>query len=328
MNLDDIKFIKLLPKFMQEDGCDQGIAEALDDLIRRSMYNVRSLKVWDEIETLNEKQLDELAWELDIDWYDSTADIDTKRDVLRYASSVKRKRGTSWSVQQLITAYFGQGFVYEWTEFDGQPFTFMALTTNENVDEITLKKFINAVNSAKNERSKLVGVLYLWQHDHEAAELVAYDDKYHRYKIKKCGLTPHATTIGILQKGAMTVSDASQYIGYILKGVGSDKCGRLGGHRGTLGQINKNTIVSSYNDETDCYGFKKSGITKCSDTVGARDQQYAKCEYDDSNLIYMIKHVKNRMLASKDAAGIKANGLSAVRIFNYRRCGLYRCKSI
>ena len=32
MNLDDIKFIKLLPKFMQEDGCDQGIADALDDL--------------------------------------------------------------------------------------------------------------------------------------------------------------------------------------------------------------------------------------------------------------------------------------------------------
>jgi phage tail P2-like protein len=250
---------------MQNDGCDQGIAEALDDLIRRSMYNVRSLKVWDEIETLNEKQLDELAWELDIDWYDSTADIDTKRDVLRYASSVKRKRGTSWSVQQLITAYFGQGFVYEWTEFDGQPFTFMALTTNDNVDEITLKKFINAVNSAKNERSKLVGVLYLWSQDHVVAELVTYDDMYHKYKIKKCGLTPHAITIGILQKGTMTVSDASQYIGYMLKGVGSVNCGRLGGHRGTLGQIIKNTILSS--------------------------------------------------------------GLSAVRIFNYKRCGLHRCRS-
>lgn len=327
MNFDDIKFVKLLPQFMRDDGCDQGIASALDDLIRRSFYNVRSLKVWDEIETLNEKQCDEMAWELDVDWYNSTMTLDEKRQTLKYAMSVKRKRGTPWSVQQLIGAYFGEGFVYEWTAFDGQPYTFMVLTTNTNTDEQSLKMFIDAVNSAKNERSRLIGVAYLWRQDHEAMEITSYNDFYHKYAIKKCGLTPRATTIGILHKGTMTAGDVSQYLTYALKGVKDDKCGRLGGHRGTIGQINKNTVLSSYDDETDNYSFKKSGLAKCSDTIGSLSRSGIAGAYDDNDLTYTLKRVKNRTILKQVTSNTKVATFSAVQFFNYKKCGLHRCRA-
>lgn len=330
MNLDDVDLLKLLPNFMQKDGTDIALSKAVSAIMQRAFYNVKSLRVWDQFETLNDKQCDELAWELDVDWYDSTMDLDTKRQTLKYAMDIKRKRGTIWSVESLITSYFGDGFVIEYPDFDGQPYTFMVLTTNDNIDDDTLVRFKKAVDAAKNERSRLVGVLYFWDQENEAAEIVSYDDAYHRYEIKRCGLIPHATTVGILNKETVNASssDTDDFYAYRLVPIDDkESCGTLGGHRGTLGQINKNTVLSSYDDKTDNYNFKKSGLNKCSDTIGSLSRSGIAGAYDDNDLTYTLKRVKNRTILKNVTSNAKVATFLAVQVFDYKRCGLHRCRS-
>ena len=48
----------------------------------------------DKIDQLNDAELDEMAWELNIQWYDSTAPIETKRAVIRSSDRVYAKLGT------------------------------------------------------------------------------------------------------------------------------------------------------------------------------------------------------------------------------------------
>lgn len=329
MKIDDIELIRLLPKFIRSDPSDIGIAKAIDYLVQSAFTDVKTLRVWDQFESLNEKQCDELAWELDVDWYDSARmTLDEKRDTLKTATAVKRKRGTKWSVEQLITSYFGDGFVMEWTDFNGQPYTFMVLTTNDSIDDDTLVRFKKAVDAVKNERSRLVGVLYFWNQENEAAEIVSYDDTYHRYEIKRCGLTPHATTVGILNRETVNTSssDTDDFYAYRLVPIDDKKsCGTLGGHRGSLGSADKANVEVSQSVDFDRYDFKKSGTAKCDESVGSSDSQETAASYDDHDRLYAIKRIANVIKLTKTKAEIESEEASNVRLFTYKRCGIYRC---
>lgn len=83
MKLDTLEFIKLLPDFMKDDGCIKALSESIDEIFRPVAQDLKKLSDWDRIDSMTESELDELAWECDISWYDKTADIDTKRNICK-----------------------------------------------------------------------------------------------------------------------------------------------------------------------------------------------------------------------------------------------------
>ena len=64
MKLKDIDFIKLLPQFMRDDKANQGLSRGINDVVQRLEATIGILSTWDSIDSLSEKELDELAWEL------------------------------------------------------------------------------------------------------------------------------------------------------------------------------------------------------------------------------------------------------------------------
>lgn len=159
MKVSELDFLRLLPVFMRDDEAVMALSRAVDEL----MGNLRldTLSTWDKIDELNEKECDDLAWELDIDWYEpASLSLVEKRETIKLAQPIKRKRGTKWAVERLISLYLGEGGIIEWCdkETPGIPFTFEVYTSNEDVTEELFEQFKKAVNIAKNERSHMIAM--------------------------------------------------------------------------------------------------------------------------------------------------------------------------
>ena len=129
MSIFNPNMAKLLPKFMKADETDVALSHAMDVLLAEPANRAKILRKWDQIDNMNDAQLDEMAWEFNIDWWDSSFSLETKRSVIRTCYRVHEKRGTKWAVEELITSAFGMGKVTEWFEYGGQPYWFKIQTS-------------------------------------------------------------------------------------------------------------------------------------------------------------------------------------------------------
>ena len=158
MNLSNLEFIKLLPQFMRNDPAVQGLAAGIDSIIPQLAAEIEKLSTWDRIDTLSEAELDELAWELNILWYDASATIDVKRNLVRNSDAVYKKLGTKWAVENVISTYFGEGYIEEWFQYGGDPGHFRVYSANPTVNESKFAEFLSLLNKVKRATAKLDGV--------------------------------------------------------------------------------------------------------------------------------------------------------------------------
>lgn len=159
MKIQDLDFLKLIPEFMSNDDAVKVFAEVLNEVTHKISLKFESLSTWSHIDILTETELDELAWELNIDWYNKSASIDVKREIVKNSDLIHARRGTKWAVEQLVKSYFGSGKVKEWFEYDGNPYRFKVFTSNSEITDKLTTEFIKAVEKSKNVRSWLDAVV-------------------------------------------------------------------------------------------------------------------------------------------------------------------------
>ena len=155
MRLKETEMVKLLPAWMQEDSSNQGLAAGCDIVSRDAYARLKLLSRWDKIDQLSEAELDEMAWELNIQWYDSTAPIAAKRAVIRNSDRVYSKLGTPYAVEQIVADYFGTGEVREWYQYGGQPHHFKVLSDNPSLVNSNLDLFLKLLRTVKRRSSWL-----------------------------------------------------------------------------------------------------------------------------------------------------------------------------
>ena len=158
MKLSDLEFIKLLPMFMRDDDAVKGLAAGIDEIIPPLAESLSTLSTWDHIDSLSEAELDDLAWELNILWYDTGADIGVKRELIKNSDKVYRHLGTKWAVENVINTYFGEGYIQEWFEYGGEPGRFRVYSTNPSLTQERLTAFLNLLNKVKRASAKLDGI--------------------------------------------------------------------------------------------------------------------------------------------------------------------------
>lgn len=159
MKLSTIEFIRLLPQFMRNDDAVKGLAAGIDEVIKNLTNAVTKLSTWDCIDQLSETELDDLAWELNIRWYDKNASLDARRDVIKNSDLVYQHLGTKFAVENVIKSYFGDGKVQEWFEYGGEPGHFRITSKNPSLSAERLTEFLNLVSNVKRASSKLDNVL-------------------------------------------------------------------------------------------------------------------------------------------------------------------------
>ena len=229
MKISELDFVRLLPAFMRDDEAAIALSKAMNKLLGEPGARLWTLRTWDKIDELNEAECDELAWELDIDWYDSGGmSLEEKRETIKLAQQIKRKRGTKWAVERLIRSYFGEGSVMEWHEMDDDtqyttPYTFVALTTNPDITAENYDKFMEAAKTAKNERSHIAGVFYFLEQEPGIA--CAVGSGLHRYGLEKCGTKNRIATVGFASKSAVETEPEEVLHRYSFVKCGTRRCG-------------------------------------------------------------------------------------------------------
>lgn len=158
MKLSTLDFIRLLPRFMQEDAAVQGLAAGLNEIIPQFSASAGKLTTWDRIDDLSESELDALAWELNILWYETGANIETKRDLIKNSDKVYKHLGTKWAVENVISTYFGNGHIREWFEYDGEPGRFRVYSSNPSMNDVRMIEFLNILAKVKRASAKLDGI--------------------------------------------------------------------------------------------------------------------------------------------------------------------------
>ena len=184
MKLSNLDFIRLLPQFMRDDDAVKGLAAGINAIIPSLAASCETMSTWDCIDELSEAELDELAWELNILWYDPSATIAVKRDIVRNSDKVWRYLGTKWAVENVIKSYFGEGHIEEWFEYGGEPGRFRIVAKNPSLAEETLMEFMNILNKVKRASAKLDGISIVLDGELNLYAGVAYHEAgFERYAI-------------------------------------------------------------------------------------------------------------------------------------------------
>lgn len=158
INVEQIRLIDLIPPNLRSDPSVRAAAEALDSELIQVTEMTSSLTLMASIDKLEERWVDELAWQYHVDFYDPTLPLEQKRDLVRYSLRWHRRKGTPSAVNELISTIFGSGTVVEWFDYGGERGYFRVKTSDPSANAERAAQFLAAINSVKNERSWLEAI--------------------------------------------------------------------------------------------------------------------------------------------------------------------------
>lgn len=158
MKLQSLDFVRLLPRFMRDDAASKGLSAALNELIPTLAYAIGKLSTWDKVNEMSAAELDALAWELNILWYDQTASVGAKRDIVLNSDKVYKKLGTKWAVENVTKSYFGDGYVREWWEYDGDAGHFRVYSSNPSLSLEKINEYQAILDKVKRKTAIFDGV--------------------------------------------------------------------------------------------------------------------------------------------------------------------------
>lgn len=155
MKLSEVNVLELLPEWMQDDTSIRALALGTNEEARDTFLQSGLLSRWNRIDELPEEYLDGLAKELNIPWYSTSAELETKRAVIKNSDLVHKLLGTKEAVEMVINDYFGSGEVREWFEYDGKPYHFRVVSDEPERLADNAELFLHLLNSIKRKSAWL-----------------------------------------------------------------------------------------------------------------------------------------------------------------------------
>lgn len=154
-NIDNMNFLELLPAFMRTDETDIALSGAVDRITEDLARRIRLLSTWDQIDSMSTAELDMLAEELHISWYDRSTADDVKRSIIKDSDIVHSKLGTNWAAMRVIATYFGEGRIVDWFDYGGKPYHFRIETMNQSILKEKETAFLRILDAVKRKSAVL-----------------------------------------------------------------------------------------------------------------------------------------------------------------------------
>ena len=156
---DEVEARQMLPAFMRADDFDTALSKVVDMFGADAAAVSRGYSVWDSVRYMDGAELDALAAEMSIEYYDRTASVEAKRNIILSARRVQAKLGTKWALQMVLDIYFTSATrVVEWFDYDegeGQPNHFRVETEYTPKTAAESARFLKVLNAVKRKSAIL-----------------------------------------------------------------------------------------------------------------------------------------------------------------------------
>lgn len=119
--------VAALPPALQKDPSAVALAEAMADQLSRRPLEIDRLRIYPQIDRLDEPVLDTLAYDFKVDWWNGDYSLDEKRRTMRGNWKVHKLLGTKTAVELGLRAIYPQSWVEPWFAYEdgkGTPYHF------------------------------------------------------------------------------------------------------------------------------------------------------------------------------------------------------------
>lgn len=159
--LKDYSLQRTLPSSIADDKNVKNIVKAIEPELRKINAFAELILLLPRLDELSEDIVDVLAWQYHVDFYDYEADVSIKRNLVRNALAWHKIKGTPAAVEAVVGTVFTSGRVFEWWEYDAEPYHFEVRLIEEPCpNPSVIEKLIRAIQETKNTRSWCDGLYF------------------------------------------------------------------------------------------------------------------------------------------------------------------------
>lgn len=135
------------------------VASVVDEKLHEIERMSELVGIYPRIDQLSSNLIDALAIQLHVDFYDTRFDFDTRRALVKGSILWHMTKGTKATVQELVQTVFDSGVVYEWYEYNGEPYHFKVdLLEDAAITPDNIVLLVKVIDTVKNVRSWLDGL--------------------------------------------------------------------------------------------------------------------------------------------------------------------------
>lgn len=117
-------FLAVFPVALQGDQSSAALAKVTARLLARRPAEIDRIRIYPDIDRLDEKLLDTLAYDYKVDWWDPDYGLTEKRRTLKGSWRVHKKLGTRFAVRTALQAVFPKSDAEPWFLYEGKPYHF------------------------------------------------------------------------------------------------------------------------------------------------------------------------------------------------------------
>lgn len=154
----NVSVLDLLPPNLQQDPDMIAASKSVDGDFSLVVNDVKQCILLPRIDEINDNNvLDLLAWQMHVDFYDTSLPIETKLQLIKSSNHLHKTKGTPAAVEKATQIVFGRSWMEEWFEYSGSPYMFKMNVeiSNRGASPDDLILLDNLINAYKRKSSWL-----------------------------------------------------------------------------------------------------------------------------------------------------------------------------
>lgn len=156
----NLNLLELVPISKRKDKSTVILMNVIQKIILKHILdNMKYLVFTDRIDEMEEHEVDLVAEELHVDFYDYKASLEIKRYLVKTSLTTHMQKGTKYAIELVMNIFFKNAKLLEWFEYNGTPGTFkIKLDMPEGYIFPDLKKLEENIDSTKRKSQVFEGV--------------------------------------------------------------------------------------------------------------------------------------------------------------------------
>lgn len=155
--LTNFNLADIFPESLKSDPDSLALAEAITPLLYKIFEQSQNVQFHQGIP---DHLLDFIAYEKDVDYYDTSMSNEGKRALIERAQYVHGIKGTVAAVEEVVSIFFKNAKIREWFQYNGRPFFFRIETDEAFKSPSDIARVFRLIESTKNTRSRLEGIWF------------------------------------------------------------------------------------------------------------------------------------------------------------------------